>query len=148
MNLATLCSFDLFTLTNFSFMDLALYLGLAPQLYSFVRESLSDPAEPITFPDGVLSKAETAEEATGTKLEAITLDIKYDAEFEVRQTREGIFGTAARVREVVGQVSNIVVFERETFEVIIPEMAVERAVLLKLKDYVDERSVSLVKVKT
>ena len=45
-------------------------------------------------------------------------------------------------------VNNIVVFERETFEVIIPEMAVERAVLLKLKDYFDERSVSLVKVKT
>ena len=66
----------------------------------------------------------------------------------MRHTSEGIFGTAERVREVVGKVSNIVVFERETFEVIIPEMAVERAVLLKLKDYFDERSVSLVKVKT
>ena len=66
MNLAKLCSFDLFTLTNFSFMDLVLYLGLAPQLYSFVRESLSDPSEPITFPEDVLSKAEIAEEATGT----------------------------------------------------------------------------------
>jgi hypothetical protein len=66
----------------------------------------------------------------------------------VRHSREGVFGTAERVREVVGQVNNIVVFERETYEVIIPEMAVERAVLLKLKDYVDERTVSLVKVKT
>ena len=30
LNLATICYFDLFTLTNFSFMDLALYLGLTP----------------------------------------------------------------------------------------------------------------------
>lgn len=66
----------------------------------------------------------------------------------MRHSREGVFGTAERVREVVGQVNKIVVFERETYEVIIPEMVVERAVLLKLKDYVDERTVSLVKVKT
>ena len=66
----------------------------------------------------------------------------------MRHCKEGIFETAERVKEVVGQVSNIVVFERETFEVILPEMRVERAVLLKLKDYFDERSVSLVKVKT
>ena len=65
MNLATLCSFDLFTLTNFSFMDLALYLGLAPQLYSLVRESFIDTSELITFPEDVLSKAEIAEEAMG-----------------------------------------------------------------------------------
>lgn len=39
-------------------------------------------------------------------------------------------------------------FERETFEVILSELTVERAVLLKLKDYFDERSVSLVKVST
>ena len=31
-------------------MDLALYLGLVPQLYSFVRETFGDPTEPITFP--------------------------------------------------------------------------------------------------
>jgi hypothetical protein len=129
-------------------MDLALYLGLAPQLYSFVRETFGDPTEPIIFPEDFLSKVEIVEEAMGTLKEAIMLDIKYDAEFEVRHSREGVFGTAERVREVVGQVNNIVVFERETYEVIIPEMAVERAVLLKLKDYVDERTVSLVKVKT
>jgi len=47
-------------------MDLALYLGLAPQLYSLVRESFIDTSELITFPEDVLSKAEIAEEAMGT----------------------------------------------------------------------------------
>ena len=66
----------------------------------------------------------------------------------MRHCREGIFETAERVKEVIGQVSNIVIFERETFEVILSELGVEKAVLLKLNDYFDERSVSLVKVKT
>lgn len=47
-------------------MDLALYLGLAPQLYSLVRESFIDTSELITFPEDVLSKAEIAEEVMGT----------------------------------------------------------------------------------
>ena len=66
----------------------------------------------------------------------------------MRHCKEDIFEIAGRVKEVVGQVSNIVVFERETFEVILHELRVEKAVLLKMKDYFDERAVSFVKVKT
>lgn len=66
-------------------------------------------------------------------------------------SRDGIYETAAKVKEVIGLVDNVVVVERETFEVFFNELAehftVEKAVRLNLKDYkTEERSVSLVKV--
>jgi hypothetical protein len=57
------------------------------------------------------------------------------------------------VKEILGVVDNLVVLERESFEVLFTEGAslfsVEKAIKLNLKDYKDEdRAVALVKITT
>jgi hypothetical protein len=40
--------FDLFTITNLSFMDLALYLKIKPNLYAVVKKDLADRKESVS----------------------------------------------------------------------------------------------------
>jgi hypothetical protein len=77
--------------------------------------------------------------------------VEYAATFDVWHSEEGIFDTADKVKEVIGLIDNVVVFERETFEVLFTDLAsqftVEKAVKLNLKDYKnEERSVGLIKI--
>ena len=58
LNLARVCHFDLYTLTNFSFMDLALCLGMQPELWAFVRETFGATKEAVTLSDEVLHSGE------------------------------------------------------------------------------------------
>lgn len=82
------------------------------------------------------------------------MTIEYSGTFDVSHSRESIYETAAKVKEVIGLVDNMVVVERETFEILFTEVApthfsVDRAVKLNLRDYKDEdRHVSLVKITT
>ena len=61
-------------------------------------------------------------------------------------SKDGIFETSERVRAIIGNVKSIVVLEKETFEAILDLIRIEASVKLILKDYYDDRSVSLVKV--
>jgi len=64
----------------------------------------------------------------------------------VTHSKDGIFETSERVRAIIGNVKSIVVLEKETFEAILDLIRIEASVKLILKDYYDDRSVSLVKV--
>ena len=57
------------------------------------------------------------------------------------------------MKEVLGLIDNVVVFERETFEVFMHDLGslynVEKAVRLNLKDYkIEDKHVDLVKITT
>jgi hypothetical protein len=46
--MAAKCKFDLFTITNFSFMDIALHLGLQPAIFAVGKKDLGDRTEQVT----------------------------------------------------------------------------------------------------
>ncbi len=75
-------------------------------------------------------------------------EIKYKGVYVVRHGERDIFETTEKVREFFGECSNIVVIEKQTFEVVSGGLKIEAAVKLIMKDYIDERFVSLVKILT
>ena len=46
----------------------------------------------------------------------------------MRHSKEDIFSTSEKVREIVGELPSVVVLERETYEVVIEGLRVEAAV--------------------
>ena len=57
---------------------------------------------------------------------------------------------SARFKEIVGVVDNVLMFEKESFEILMTDhknsFTIEKAVKLNLKDYNDSKSVSILKV--
>ena len=45
LKIASKCNFDLYTITNFSFMDLALHRGLRPSLKAVVKKNIGNQEE-------------------------------------------------------------------------------------------------------
>ncbi len=70
----------------------------------------------------------------------------------MQHERDSIFGNADKVREIFGQVDNVLVLENEAYEVFITDLSdtytIEAAILLHLKDYGLGKTMDLVKVKT
>lgn len=62
-----------------------------------------------------------------------------------------IYEVSAKLKDVVGIVNDLVILEKESFEVMITEMkdqfVVEKAVLINLKDYRNDQSVSILKIR-
>lgn len=61
-----------------------------------------------------------------------------------------IYDVSSRFKEIVGIVDNVLIFERESFEVLLndykDQFTIEKAVKLNLKDYGDNKSVSILKI--
>lgn len=81
------------------------------------------------------------------------MDLKYNEVIDLTHSRDCIYQSAERVKAVLGRVEHLVIFERETFEVVMTELAgsfkVIAAVRLNLKDYKDaDKHVDLLKVTT
>jgi hypothetical protein len=47
LNFAKKCKFDLYTITNFSFMDLAHFLNLKPNLFAVTKHDLANEEEQV-----------------------------------------------------------------------------------------------------
>jgi hypothetical protein len=84
------------------------------------------------------------------------VNLHYDAHFDVHHSKECIYDTASKLKEVVGLVENVAVFERESYQVFIHDVVsaaggdnykIEKSVRLNLKDYkLEDKHVDMVKV--
>jgi len=64
-----------------------------------------------------------------------------------------MYETGSKLKEVVGLVENLVVFERETFQILMNDRSgkfkIEKSVRLNMKDYIEEdKHVDLIKITT
>lgn len=50
------------------------------------------------------------------------MELQYDATFEVQHSRDCIYGTAEKLKEVIGLVDNVLVLERESYEVFMTQV--------------------------
>ena len=64
----------------------------------------------------------------------------FDATFDVEHSKECIYEVSSKLKEVLGLIDNVLVLERESFDILVEEMrgthyTLEKAVKLNLKDY-------------
>lgn len=85
LNLAKKAKFDLYTITNFSFMELALHLGLKPNLFAVTKNDLANRDEDVQGFNNVEIFTHSEPFVIPVKSENKTrsLELKYDAEFDV-----------------------------------------------------------------
>lgn len=155
LNFAKKCGLNLYTITNLSVLEIAEYLSLRPNVFAVAKQDLGNADETVqefitqsSHFEASSTLAVLPEEPTIKRRE---VPVQYVATFDVSHSKDGIFETASKVKEVIGLVENVVVLERETFEVLFTVLAenftVEKAVKLNLKDYKnEERSVGLIKI--
>ena len=81
------------------------------------------------------------------------MNLPYVATFDVNHSRDCIYETAAKVKEALGHVDNVAVFERESYETFVHDILpsgnfhIDKSVRLNLKDYKNEsKHVDLTKV--
>lgn len=87
-------------------------------------------------------------------IQARPVNLQHNATFDVVHSRDCIYETSSKVKEVIGLVDNLAVFENESYEVLIHDLVekagaykVEKSVRLNLKDYKGEdKHVDLVKI--
>lgn len=156
--LAAKSKFDLFTITNLSVADLAAYLSMHINLFAVAKADLGNQDEVVAefasspfLTSSSSSAVDSSDEPTSIARRQV--DLKYNEVIDLTHSRDCIYQSAERVKAVLGRVEHLVVFERETFEVVMTELAgsfkVEAAVRLNLKDYRDaDKHVELVKVTT
>ena len=157
LNLAAKSKFDLYTITNLSVADLAAYLSMHVSLFAVAKADLGNQDEVVAeFASSPFLTASSASPVASEEAAAIArrpVDLKYNEVIDLTHSRDCIYQSAERVKAVLGRVDHLVVFERETFEVVMHELAgsfkVEGAVRLNLKDYREtDKHVDLVKVST
>jgi len=72
------------------------------------------------------------------------VQIPYSATFDVNHSRDSIFETAAKIKEVFGVVENVAVLERESYETFVHDIVkqgkyyIDKAVRINLKEYKSE----------
>ena len=155
LNLAKKAKFDLYTITNVSFMELASYLSIRPRLFAVVRPDLADTSASVaafqSF-DHFQGEPFPVSAADEPAIPRNPLSLPYSATFDVVHSRDCIYDTASKVKEVLGLIDNVVVFEREASEVFFSKVVgenykVEKAVRLNLKDFkTEETHTDLIKV--
>lgn len=154
--LAAKSKFDLYTITNLSVADLAVYLSMHVNLFAVSKADLGNQDEVVAefasspFLSSSSASPVVSEEASIARRQ---VDLKYNEVIDLTHSRDCIYQSAERVKAVLGRVDHLVVFERETFEIVMHELAgsfkVEAAVRLNLKDYREaDKHVDLVKVTT
>jgi hypothetical protein len=74
-------------------------------------------------------------------IKARPVNLPYVATFDVHHSRDCIYETAAKVKEALGHVDNVAVFERESYETFVHDVVpsgnfhIDKSVRLNLKDY-------------
>ena len=157
LNLAAKSKFDLYTITNLSVADLAAYLSMHVSLFAVAKADLGNQDEVVAeFSSSPFLTASSVSPVASEEPAAIArrpVDLKYNEVIDLTHSRDCIYQSAERIKAVLGRVDHLAVFERETFEVVMHELAgsfkVEASVRLNLKDYRDtDKHVDLVKVST
>ena len=80
----------------------------------------------------------------GKEINRREVEIPYTAKFDVNHSRDSIFETAAKIKEVFGVVENVAVLERESYETFIHDIvkqgkySIDKAVRINLKEYKSE----------
>lgn len=155
--LAAKSKFDLYTITNLSVADLAAYLSMRVNLFAVAKNDLGNQDEVVaefaSSPFLTSSSVSPVVSEDPTSIARRQVDLKYNEVIDLTHSRDCIYQSAERVKAVLGRVDHLVVFERETFEVVMHELAssfkVEAAVRLNLKDYREaDKHVDLVKITT
>ena len=117
LNFAKKCKFDLYTLTNLSFADLATHLGMDYDLKAVEVGHFGDQLTSLNWSDDKANRqlqAEGKQESIEDRDES-TLP-KYSAELNVKHSSRAIFETVSIVKELFGNLNNIIVIEKETFK--------------------------------
>jgi hypothetical protein len=157
LQLAKKSKFDLYTITNLSVMEIAEYLTMRPTLIAVAKHNLADMDEVVhsfSHKDWFANKTvlNLVEDVPSIPSRAVNLD--YNATFDIHHSKDCIYDTANKLKEVVGLVDNVAVFERETYETFVNDLVksaglykIDKSVRLNLKDYKGEnKHVDLVKV--
>ena len=158
LGLAKKCHFDLYTITNLSLLDIAEYLTMRPQVIAVVKSCISKKEEQVAH----FNQKQWFENKTEFNLQhpetpsipRREVNLHYNAQFDVHHSKDCIYETASKLKEVIGLVENVAVFERESYEVFVHDVAssgdhykIEKSVRLNLKDYkLEDKHVDLVKV--
>ena len=156
LGLAKKGHFDLYTITNLSLLEIAEYLTMRPQVIAVTKHNLANSQETVAefshsnwFKNDIVFDLQ--EEAPVIKDRPVNL--QYSGVFDVTHSKDCIYETASKLKETLGLIDNLAVFERESYESfvhdVVPggEYTIEKAVRLNLKDYKNERKhVDLVKV--
>ena len=156
LRFAKIGKLDIYTVTNLSFMDIAMSLKIKPNLYAVTKADLSNRKEHIeafsnldVFTQGDVSIEKT--ETDSKQEEDINHHLKYDAEFDIVHDRETIYEVSAKFKDVVGVVDDLLVLEKESYDVLLTELkdqfTIEKAVKLHLKDYKEEKTIDILKIK-
>ena len=150
---ATKGGFDLYTLTNVSFMDLALARKINLNVFAVAKPNLAEREVPVekfsnleVFTTGELS----IQKEEPHKVPAAEFTFEVNATFDLNHDKKTIYDVAAKLKDVIGKVDNLAVLERPSFEILVNEMqdvfTIEKAVRLNLTDYSNDKHVFVVKV--
>ncbi|CDW84928.1 purine nucleoside phosphorylase [Stylonychia lemnae] len=145
---------DLYTTTNFSFADQAQHLGVNVRLNAVAKRDLSrgkDIKVNCFNEDSKYDDTDTTQKQSETiRLPEVKLD--YDAIFNIKHSRDEVFETSVKVGEILGQVDNILVLEKETYEVFMNDLSenftLDKKIRFNLLDYHTEESVDVLKITT
>ena len=156
LGLAKKAHFDLYTITNLGLLEIAEYLTMRPQVIAVAKHNLANRQEAVAeFSHSNWFKNDLVfdlhEDVPAIKDRPVNL--QYSAVFDVHHSKDCIYETAAKLKETLGLIENIAVFERESYESFVHDVipgghyTIEKSVRLNLKDYKNERKhVDLTKV--
>lgn len=156
IGLARKAHFDLYTITNLSLLEIAEYLTMRPQVVAVTKHNLANREEQVAefgHKKWFTNNTVVDLHPDTPSIKARPVELPHAAAFDVHHSRDCIYETAAKVKEVLGHIDNVAVFERESFETFVHDVVaqgnyhIEKSVRLNLKDYKNEtKHVDLVKV--
>ncbi len=156
IGLARKAHFDLYTITNLSLLEIAEYLTMRPQVIAIVKHNLANRDESVAefgHKKWFTNSTVVDMQADTPAIKARPVNLPYAATFDVHHSRDCIYETAAKVKEILGHIDNVAVFERESYETFVHDVIsqgnfhIEKSVRLNLKDYKNElKHVDLTKV--
>lgn len=119
--------FDLYTLTNISFMDLALSRKIKLNVFAITHSNLAERKLPLQhFPNLDLFKTgdlsiEPKMAPNNPPIEKLNFEV--NATFDLKHNKDSIYSVSGKLKEVVGFVDNLVILEKQTFEVLVKDLS-------------------------
>lgn len=120
-------NFDLYTVTNISFMDLAHTRKIKLNVFAVAKPNLAERQVPIEhfatldlFTTGELS---IKPKQVPNNPPPETFEFEVNATFDLKHDKANIYEVSDKLKEVVGIVDNLAIFERQSFEVLIKDLS-------------------------
>lgn len=146
--------FDLYTITNVSFMDIAYARKINLNVYAVTKENLAERTFNVdlfsnidTFTTGELSIRPKNQPKAH---EPVEFTFEVNATFDLKHDKDSIYEVSAKLKEVIGHVNNLAVLERQSFEVLVNDLkddiTIEKVVRLNLLDYGKDKHTYIAKV--